>query len=86
MRVRYRTGLVYLEMPSWTQEALRRKVEGEVRQRDRINKNGTVRSIRLIRPLGYGLDATAMDAVSHWVFAKGPATLEVTLPFRREAE
>jgi protein TonB len=56
--------------PAYTEEALRRRIEGTVRLRANVNEDGTVASADVIRSLDseYGLDASAVAALRQWIF------------------
>jgi protein TonB len=57
---------------TYTEEARRAGVTGEVLLEVVVNRTGGVGSVRLLRGLGSGLDQRAIDAVRQWSFA--PAT------------
>jgi TonB family protein len=57
--------------PSYTDEARRRAVEGDVVLEIVVRRDGTVGDIRVKRSLGAGLEQRAIDAVRQWRF--GPA-------------
>ena len=58
--------------PSYTEEARKNGVEGSVAMRVEVDSKGRVRTARMIRLLGYGLDEAAIDSVMRWRFR--PAT------------
>jgi TonB family protein len=60
--------------PPFTAEANRRKVQGSVLLDVLIGKDGIVRSVRVLRGIGFGLDESAVDTVTKRWFFK-PATL-----------
>jgi TonB family protein len=51
--------------------ALRDKVKGSVELRVVVDASGVPRRVAIVRPLGYGLDACAVEAVEKWRFAPG---------------
>ncbi len=57
--------------PTFTNDALARKVEGEVVVEVIILKDGTVRPVRVVRSLTSDLDRKAIDAVALWKFIPG---------------
>lgn len=57
--------------PSYTDEALARKIQGSVILEVVILKNGTVGPVRVIRSLGGGLDLKAIEAIRQWRFIAG---------------
>lgn len=56
---------------SYTDEARRRGIEGEVLLEIVVRRDGSVGDVRIMRSLGSGLDQRAIDAVRQWRF--GPA-------------
>jgi TonB family protein len=57
--------------PKYPPFALRDKVQGAVQLRVVVDQNGLPQRIAVSRPLGYGLDATAAEAIKNWRFAPG---------------
>ncbi len=57
--------------PSYTDEALGRKIQGIVELEIVILANGTVGPVRIIRSLDRGLDLKAIEAVRQWKFKPG---------------
>lgn len=55
--------------PDYTEEARRRRVEGDVVVEVIVRRDGSVGTIKLIQSLGAGLDERAMDAVRQWRFS-----------------
>jgi TonB family protein len=51
--------------------ALRDRVQGSVELRLVVDASGVPRRVAIARPLGYGLDASAVEAVQKWRFAPG---------------
>lgn len=58
--------------PKYSEEARQAKISGSVVLALTVDETGSPRDIRVLRPLGYGLDEKAIEAVQHWKFA--PAT------------
>ena len=54
--------------PEYTQEARIAKYQGSALLAIEIGMDGSVRDIRVIRALGFGLDEKAIKAVSQWRF------------------
>jgi TonB family protein len=61
---------------TYTEEARRAGITGQVDLEVVVQRTGSVGSIRLVRGLGAGLDQRAIDAVRQWSFA--PATRQGT--------
>ena len=60
--------LVRQIQPGFTEDALARKIQGEVVVEVVILKNGTVRVVRVLRGLSADLNQKAIDAASQWRF------------------
>jgi len=60
--------LVRQIQPGFTEEALARKIQGEVVVEVVILKNGSVRVVRVLRGLSADLNQKAIDAASQWKF------------------
>jgi TonB family protein len=59
-------------LPAYTQEAGKKHIEGSVLLEVVIGKDGLARNVKVLRGLGYGLDESAVEAVTkHWVFKPG---------------
>jgi len=58
--------------PPFSDEARRAKYQGTAMLSLLVDKTGQVRNVRIVRPLGMGLDQKAVEAVSEWRFH--PAT------------
>ncbi len=60
--------------PSYTAEAMRKKIEGSIELETIVNKEGKPTEVKVIRSLDkdYGLDEKAVDALKAWTFK--PAT------------
>jgi protein TonB len=56
--------------PAYTSEAMRAKIQGNVRLEAVVDENGSVSDVRVIRSLDkqYGLDQQAMNAARLWIF------------------
>lgn len=54
--------------PSYSEEARFARYQGTTVLAMEIDTSGVPRNIRVQRPLGFGLDETAMDAVAQWRF------------------
>lgn len=54
--------------PEYSEEARKAKYQGEVMLQIVIDAQGVPRDIKVIRPLGMGLDEKAIEAVQHWRF------------------
>jgi TonB family protein len=72
--------------PSYTKEALARKISGIVLVQGVVQTDGTLRDVRVIRSLDavYGLDDEALKAARQWQFAPGtkdgqPTSVSVTI-------
>ena len=57
--------------PQYTAEAYKAKIEGTVVVSVEVGTDGRARNSRIVKGLGYGLDARAMDSVRHWRFQPG---------------
>jgi TonB family protein len=63
---------VYRPFPPYTQQAKEAKIEGIVLLQGVIRKNGHIDSLKVLKPLGYGLDESAVNIVSkEWRFEPG---------------
>lgn len=58
--------------PKYTDEAREAKISGTVVLEIQIDTEGVPAVLSVKKPLGYGLDETAMEALGHWRFR--PAT------------
>jgi len=54
--------------PTYTDEARRRAIEGDVVLEIVVRRDGTVGDVRVVRSLGSGLDQRAVSAVRQWRF------------------
>ena len=71
--VRYRSEMVRPERiaggnPRYTEIARKARLEGAVILQAVISREGTVRSVEILKPLGLGLEDSAADAVRSWRF------------------
>jgi protein TonB len=62
-------GLLREVKPTYTDDARRRGIEGDVLLEIVVRRDGGVGDVRLIRGLGAGLDQRAIDAVRQWRFS-----------------
>ena len=77
--------------PKYSEDARNARVEGTVVLFVVIDERGKPRDLRVIRPLGFGLDQRAIECVEKWKFSPGTkdglavpvqATIEVNFRFR----
>jgi protein TonB len=57
--------------PEYSEEARKAKYSGSVLLTIIVDQNGLPRDIRVVRPLGLGLDEKAIEAVRNWRFRPG---------------
>jgi eukaryotic-like serine/threonine-protein kinase len=57
--------------PDYTEQARAAKLEGDVLLYVEIGADGVAHNVKVLRPLGLGLDEKAMDAVKKWKFKPG---------------
>lgn len=84
--------LIHQTIPSYTDEAIKAKVQGIVLLQAVIRKDGSVTDFRVIRGLGYGLEEKAIQEIANnWKFQPGTrngqpvnvrATIEVQFNLR----
>jgi TonB family protein len=60
--------------PIYPEEARRARIMGIVIVQAIITRDGVVKNVEVLKPLPYGLDQAAVDAVKQWTFK--PATLD----------
>ena len=54
--------------PEYSEEARRAKWQGAVLLQVTVDENGVPQDIKVVRPLGMGLDQKAIEAVQQWRF------------------
>ena len=57
--------------PEYSEEARKAKFSGSVLLSIVVDEHGLPRDIKVVRPLGLGLDEKAIEAVAHWRFRPG---------------
>jgi TonB family protein len=57
--------------PSYTEEALKARISGIVIVESVIGRDGLVKNTHVLKPLPFGLDQAAVDAVKQWKFKPG---------------
>lgn len=57
--------------PEYSEEARKAKFQGTVMLSVVVDERGVVRDVRVLRPLGLGLDQKAIEAVVQWKFRPG---------------
>jgi TonB family protein len=62
---------LYMPDPEYSEEARKAKFQGTVALYVEIDERGATRNIRIVQPLGLGLDQKAIEAVSKWRFKPG---------------
>jgi TonB family protein len=62
---------IYKPEPEYSEEARAAKYAGEVILSVTIGADGTTRDVKVVQPLGLGLDEKAVDAVRAWRFQPG---------------
>lgn len=60
--------LIYKVEPEFSEDARKAKLQGVVMLCGEVDTNGRMRNIRIIRPLGLGLEDKAIEAVRQWRF------------------
>ncbi|HWP84234.1 MAG TPA: energy transducer TonB, partial [Terriglobia bacterium] len=63
--------LIYKVEPEYSEQARKSKYQGTVVLNLVVQKDGTVRDIRVVTSLGMGLDEKAIEAVRQWRFRPG---------------
>jgi len=61
----------YTTPPLYSDEAVKRGIEGIVRVEVRVGIDGRPRNLRIVKGLGFGLDENALLAVREWKFTPG---------------
>lgn len=64
-------SVLYKVEPEYSEEARKAKFQGTVVLAIIVDQNGKARDIRVVRPLGLGLDEKAIEAVMKWRFKPG---------------
>src|SRR5579864_3734896 len=73
--------VVHKTEPAYTEDARKAKVEGAVVLRANIGADGRPHDIRVIKRLGYGLDDSAVECLSQWLYRPGTANgAPITVP------
>jgi TonB family protein len=62
---------IYRPDPEYTEEARKAKVNATVMTQVIVGADGKARDVKVIRPVGYGLDEKAIEAVATWRFKPG---------------
>ena len=63
--------LLFKVEPEYSEEARKAKFQGTVLLFVIVDEKGNPRDIKIIRPLGLGLDQKAVEAVEKWKFSPG---------------
>jgi TonB family protein len=76
--------LVFKVEPEYSEEARKAKFQGTVVLYIEVNEKGIPQNVRVVRPLGLGLDEKAIEAVMKWKFRPGyknnqPVTVAATI-------
>ena len=64
-------AIVFKIDPEYSEQARKAKYQGTVVLNLVVQRDGTVRDIRVVQPLGLGLDEKAIEAVKQWRFKPG---------------
>src|SRR3984885_13311808 len=64
-------SILYKVEPEYSEEARKAKFQGTVLLYVVVDEKGNPRDIKIIRPLGLGLDQKAVEAVEKWKFSPG---------------
>jgi protein TonB len=64
-------SLLFKVEPEYSEEARKAKFQGTVLLSVEVDEKGLPRNIKVIRPLGLGLDQKAIEAVEKWKFSPG---------------
>jgi TonB family protein len=75
--------------PEYSEEARQAKYSGSVLLSVVVDENGVPQNIKVVRPLGMGLDQKAIEAVMKWRFRPGmkggkavPVMAQIEVSFR----
>jgi TonB family protein len=60
--------VIYQEEPQYSEPARKAHAQGYVRLRMEVGLDGRPFNIRVVQPMGMGLDESAIEAVKHWRF------------------
>jgi len=77
--------LISKHEPEYSEEARKAKLEGTVVLSLVVGEDGTPRDIRVVKPVGLGLDENAISAVTGWRFSPGTKA-EVPVPVNCSVE
>jgi len=77
-------GILFRVEPEYSEEARKAKFQGAVVLSLIVDEKGNPREIRVVRPLGLGLDQKAIEAVEKWRFRPGlkdgkPVSVQATI-------
>ncbi len=82
-------SIIYKVEPEYSEEARKAKFQGTVLLFVVVDEHGNPRDIKIIRPLGLGLDQKAVEAVEKWKFSPGkkdgkpvPVQAQIEVNFR----
>lgn len=82
-------SILFKVEPEYSEEARKAKFQGEVVLQIVVDEKGNPRDIKIIRPLGLGLDQKAVEAVEKWRFSPGkkdgkpvPVIAQISVNFR----
>ena len=64
-------SVIFKQDPEYSEEARKAKLSGTVLLAVVVDKEGLARDVRVVRPLGLGLDEKAVEAVQQWKFNPG---------------
>jgi TonB family protein len=80
---------IYRPQPDYSEEAKTAKWQGAVLLSVVVDEAGKPGNIKVVRPLGMGLDEKAIEAVSQWKFSPGtkdgvavPVAAQIEVQFR----
>ena len=75
------TRICYAPDPQYTQEALKANVKGIVRLTATVGTNGCAADIKVVGPLGYGLDESAVFALKRFRFRQPAKPMSISVEF-----